>query len=167
MKTGRHARVLAMAGVLGLLATATGARAQEAEIPLSELPKAVADAAKAKFPGATWREAAKETEDGKTVYEVAMTHEGHRMDVTFEANGTLVLVETEVAEAELPAAVAKAVKDKYPGAKVDLAESVKKGPELKKTPDYYELHLTTADKKKVEVELDGSGKILKAAAATD
>jgi uncharacterized membrane protein YkoI len=149
------------AAVLGLFALATSVRADEVEIPLDQLPKAVADSAKAKFPGATWKEAAKETEDGKTVYEIEMTHEGHKMDVTFEDNGTLVLVETVVPEAELPAAVTKAVKAKYPGAKIDLAESVKKGHVLKQTVDYYEMHLTTADKKSVEVEVDGHGKILK------
>src|SRR5207248_3464617 len=125
-----------------------------------QVPKAVLDSAKAKFPGAEHRDASKETEEGKTVYEIAMTHEGHRMDVTFQENGTLVLVETEVPEAELPAAVLKAAKDKYPGAKVKLAESVKKGPQVKKAVDYYELHLTTADKKSAEVEVDAQGKIL-------
>jgi hypothetical protein len=148
------------AAALGLFALATSVRADEVEIPLDQLPKAVADAAKAKFPHAKWREAARETEDGKTLYEIAMTDAGHKMDVSFEANGTLVLVETEVPEAELPAAVSKAVKAKYPGAKINLAESVKKGPELKQTVDYYEMHLTTADKKSVEVEVDGHGKIL-------
>jgi uncharacterized membrane protein YkoI len=149
------------AAALGAFALTTSVRAQEVEIPLDQLPRAVADAAKAKFPGAKWREAAKETEDGKTLYEIAMTHADHKMDVTFEVNGTLVLVETEVPEAELPPAVSKAVKGKYPGAKIGLAESVKKGPELKHTVDYYEMHLTTADKKSVEVEVDGHGKILK------
>jgi hypothetical protein len=162
MKTTRLAGVLATAGALGLFALAAGAKAQEVDIPINQLPKAVADAARAKFPGAEWRGASKETEDGKTVYEVAMTHQGRKMDVTFQENGTLDLVETEVPEAELPPAVARAVKDKYPGAKVDLVESVAKGPELKKTPDYYEFHLTTADKKSVEAEVDGQGKILKA-----
>ena len=163
MKATRFASTMATAGVLGLFMLATAARADETEIPLDQLPKAVADAAKAKFPGAKWREAAKETEDGKTAFEVAITHEGHRMDVTFQPDGTLELVETEVPEADLPAAVSKAVKDKYPGTKVDLAESVQKGPEVKKEVDYYEFHLTTADKEsvEVEVEVDGKGKILK------
>jgi uncharacterized membrane protein YkoI len=152
---------MAVACVLGLFTLSQAARAQEAEIPLDQVPKAVADSAKAKFPGARWREAAKETEDGKTVYELSITHEGHKMDVTFQGDGTLVLVETEVPEAELPASVAKAAKDKYPGAKINLAESVKKGPEVKKAVDYYELHLKTADNKSVEVEVDGNGKILK------
>jgi uncharacterized membrane protein YkoI len=149
---------------MGWLVAATAARADEETIPLDKVPAPVLKAAKAKFPGATLREASKETEDGKTFYEVAMTHEGRKMDVSFEANGTLVLVETEVPEAELPAAVAKAVKDKYPGAKVNLVESIKKGPEVKKEADYYEFHLTTADKKSVEVEVDGRGKILKSEA---
>jgi uncharacterized membrane protein YkoI len=152
---------MAVAGVLGLFTMAEGARAQEAEIPLDQVPKAVADSAKAKFPGAKWREAAKETEEGKTLYELAITHEAHKMDVTFQSDGTLVLVETEVPEADLPAAVSKAVKGKYPGAKIDLVESVKKGPEVEKEVDYYEFHLMTADKKSVEVEVDSKGKILK------
>ena len=36
-----------------------------------------------------------------------------------------------------------------------------KGPELKTQADYYEVHLTTADKKSAEVEVDARGKILK------
>jgi uncharacterized membrane protein YkoI len=154
---------IAVVGILGLLGLGSGAWAQEVELKLDQVPKAVLDSAKAKFPGARHREAARETEEGKTVYEIAMTHEGHRMDVTFQEDGTLVLVETEVPEAELPAAVLKAAQDKYPGAKIKLAESVKKGPKVKKDVDYYELHLTTADKKSAELEVDSRGKILKSA----
>src|SRR5262249_39670077 len=130
-------------------------------IKLDEVPKAVMDSAKDKFPGAEMRGASKETEDGKTVIELSMTHEDHKMDVTFREDGTLVLVETEVPEKVVPEAVTQAVKDKYPGAKVDLVESVKKGPKVKKEVDYYEFHLTTADKKSAEVEVDSKGKILK------
>jgi hypothetical protein len=151
---------MSVVGILGALGL-TAARAQEAEIPVNQLPKAVADAAKAKFPGAQWRGASRESENGKTIYEIEMTHEGRKMDVSFLGDGTLDLVETEVPEAELPAAVSRPVKDKYPGARINLAESVRKGPALKKEVDYYELHLTTTDKKSVEVEVDGKGKILK------
>src|SRR3954454_22368289 len=107
MEATRLTGVIATAGALGLILLATVARADETEIPLDGLPKAVADAARAKFPGARWREAAQETEDGQTVYEVALTHEGHRMDVTFQPDGTLVLIETEVPEADLPEAVSR------------------------------------------------------------
>jgi uncharacterized membrane protein YkoI len=147
-------------GLLGVFGLASGSKAQEAEIPLDQVPKPVMDAGKAKFPGAKIREAAKEMENGKTVFELAITHEGHRMDVTFQEDGTLVLVETEVPEREVPVAVMQPIRTKYPGAKIDLVESVKKGPRLKQEADYYEFHLTTADKKSVEVEVDGKGKIL-------
>jgi hypothetical protein len=55
----------------------------------------------------------------------------------------------------------KAVTDMYPGAKISLVESVKKGPEVKKEADYYEFHLTTSDKKSAEIEVDPMGRILK------
>jgi hypothetical protein len=148
------------AGLLGLFALASGARAQEVEIKLDQVPKAVMDSAQAKFSGAKIREASKETEDGKTVFELSMIHEDRKMDVTFQEDGTLVLVETEVSEKELPAAVLRAVKDKYPSGKIDLVESVKKGAKVKKEVDYYEFHLTTVDKKSAEVEVDSTGKIL-------
>jgi uncharacterized membrane protein YkoI len=152
---------MGVAGVMALLALVPRARAQEAEIPLAQVPKAVMDAAKTKFPGGDIKEAAKETEDGKTVFELEMKHDGHNMDVTFKEDGTLVLVETALEEKEIPEAVTHAVKEKYPDAKLKLAESVKKGPEVKKEVDYYEFHLTLADKKTAEVEVDPQGKILK------
>jgi len=163
MTTKRSLGVMKMASYVGLIALVVGAktRAQESEIRLDQVPKAVITATKDKFPGAEHRSAAKETEDGKTVYEMAITHKGHKMDVTFKEDGTLVSIETKLAESEVPAVVLKAVKDKHPGAKIDLIESVKKGPQLKEEADYFELHLTKADKKSVEVEVDAGGKILK------
>lgn len=161
MITKRTFGRVAVAGLLGLFGMASGASAQEKEIPVADVPKAVTEAAKAKFPHAKVVEAASETEDGKTVYELGMTQGDKKMDVTFEANGTLVVVEAVIPEADAPAAVKTAVKAKYPGAKVDLIETVTKGPDLKDVADSYEFHLTTADKKTVEVELDAKGKILK------
>jgi uncharacterized membrane protein YkoI len=153
-------RIAVLGLVVGFSFASSATKAQEAEIPLDQVPKGVMDSAKAKFPGAKFREASKETEDGKTVFELALTHDGKTMDVTFQENGTLVLVETEVSENDLPAVVLQAVKGKYPGAKIDLVESVKKGPELKKEADYYEFHIATKDKKSIEVEVDSQGKIL-------
>jgi uncharacterized membrane protein YkoI len=151
---------IAVFGLLAGFAFASVAKAQEAEIPVDQVPKAVIDSSRAKFPGARIREAARETEDGKTVFELALTHDGKKMDVTFQENGTLVVVESEVAESEVPAVVLQAVNGKYPGAKIGLVESVKKGPDVKKVADYYEFHLTTKDKKSVEAEVDSRGKIL-------
>ena len=57
-----------------------------------------------------------------------MTHEGRRMDVTFQPDGTLELVETEVPEADLPAAVSKWVKDQYPGSRLTWWSRSRKAP---------------------------------------
>jgi uncharacterized membrane protein YkoI len=157
-------RTRIVAGVLAffsLSALAVAVRADEEEIPRDKVPAPVLAAARDKFPGAQIREASKETEDGQTVFELSFTHEGHKMDVTFRENGTLVLVETVVSENDVPGVVTRAVTDKYPGAKVDLVESVTKGPEVKREADYFEFHLTTADKESAEVEVDARGKILK------
>src|SRR4051812_48637426 len=124
-------RWMAVAGV-ALFGLVGSARAQEAAIGLDQVPKAVMDSARAKFPGATIKAASKETEDGKTVYELEMTNENRNTDVTSQDNATLVLVETAIPQTEAPAAALKAVKAKYPAAKIDLVESVKKGPELKR-----------------------------------
>jgi uncharacterized membrane protein YkoI len=159
---GKHVSGWAVAALLmGLSGPAWSAAAQETQIKLGQVPKAVMDSARAKFPGALFRGASKETEDGKTVYELEMTREDRRMDVTFREDGTLVLVETVVPEKEVPSAVLRGVKERYPGAKIDLVESVKRGPAVKKEVDYYEFHLTTADKKSAEVEVNPGGKILK------
>ena len=153
-------RWVAAATFVALFGVDSGARAQESEIKLDQVPKAVMDAANAKFPGAKIREAAKETEDNRTLYELELSHEGHNMDVSFQEDGTLVVVETQLTDNEVPEAVSAAVKAKYPDAKIKLVESVKKGPKVKKEVDYYEFHLTTADRKSAEVEVDGNGKIL-------
>jgi uncharacterized membrane protein YkoI len=161
MMMRKDIRLMLFVGLGAALGTGSRAAAQEVEIALNQVPKAVIDAAKAKFPGGEIKEASKETEDGKTVFELEMKHDRHNMDVTFRDDGTLVLVETALKETEIPEIVMKAVKEKYPDAKLKLAESVKKGPEVKKEVDYYEFHLTLADKKTAEVEVDPHGKILK------
>jgi hypothetical protein len=161
MSTNRSTGWMVIVGILGLFGLVSGASAQETEIPLDLVPKAVMDSARAKFPEAKIKEAVKETEDGKTVFELEMTHGNRKMDVTFREDGTLILTETQVSENEVPAVVRQAVKDKYPGAKIGVIESVKKGPDAKKEADYDEFHLTTVDKKTAEMEVDRRGKVLK------
>jgi hypothetical protein len=154
-------RTLTVAGFLAVLGLATGTRAQEGEIPLERVPKAVMDSAKAKYPGAEIKVASVEAEDGKPpVYALEMKHHRHDVDATFKADGTVVQVDTAVAAKELPKAVLRAVEHRYPGASFRGADSVKKGPEVKKKADYYELYLMTADQKPALVKVDPNGKVL-------
>jgi uncharacterized membrane protein YkoI len=147
---------LAAVAALGWLAVAV-TRADEEKIDLDKVPKPVLDAVKAKFPDAKLTGASKETEDGKVIYEVAFTYKDHKYEVECLADGTFVAIDRQIDEKELPKEVAKALEEKYPKAKYDLIEEVTKKDKI----EYYEVELTTADKKKVEVLVDPSGKILK------
>jgi uncharacterized membrane protein YkoI len=144
-----------VAVALAMAALATAARADEEKVPLDKLPAAILKAVKDKFPMAELKEASKETEDGKTLYEVSLRHDGHNYDVTLRADATFAEIEKELAAADLPRPVAVAVKAKYPKATLGKAEEVTKG-ETKT----YEVHLKDGDKMR-EVVLDADGKILK------
>lgn len=146
--------VLSFGAALIGLGTMGGARADD-EIALDKVPKAVLSAAKAKFPTAKIIKAAKEEEDGKTVYELEMKDGDRSVDVVFLPNGTVVQVEKEIGVKDLPKAVSAAVESKYPKATVKKAEEVTEGEKVT-----YEVHLTTSDKKSVALTLDSGGQIL-------
>ena len=149
------------AGVLlsGLLALTSASRADEEKVPLADVPKAVLDAVKAKFPGAELTGAEKETEDGKTVFEIALKDKGCGVDVSVTPKGKIVEIERELAPADLPKPVAAAVEAKYPKATVKKAEETVEfeGNEEEKS---YEVVVVTAAKKTLELKVSPAGKIL-------
>jgi uncharacterized membrane protein YkoI len=136
--------------------------AEEEDIPLDKLPKPVTAAVKAKFPDAELKSAAREEADGKTIYEVTLKSKGHVYDVSLTPEGTITEIEKTIVAADFPKAVTKALSDKYPKSTIEKAEEISK--EGKTT---YEAIIVTADKKKLEVVLDATGKILKEEAKTE
>lgn len=68
---------------------------EEVEIPLSEVPQAAIDAAKAAVPGIVFEEAEREIEDGVTVYCLEGEAGGVEYEVEVTADGTVNEVETE------------------------------------------------------------------------
>jgi uncharacterized membrane protein YkoI len=81
--------VLVAVGFIGALA---GARADEEKIGLDKLPKAVLEAVKKRFPNAEMIEAAKETDAGKTEYEVTIKDGGSKTDVILTPGGSITLI---------------------------------------------------------------------------
>ena len=146
---------------LGLLVVSAPARADEQKVPLDKVPKAVLNAVKARFPGAELVEAAKETEDGKSVYEVSVKNKGQKIDVTLSSDGAIQLLEKTISAKDLPKTVAAALEAKYPKAKYEIIEEVIKVQGGREHLEYYEALLVTADKKKVEVEVAPDGTIKK------
>jgi uncharacterized membrane protein YkoI len=144
----------AAGAVLVILLSAPNARGDD-DIKLSDVPKPVLDAVKARFPGAELTEAEKEVEGDETVYEIELKHKGQEYAVSLTPAGKILEIEREVEIKDLPKAVAEALAKKYPGAKLEEAEEVTAGD--KRT---YEVEVVLADKKELEVTLDAQGKIL-------
>jgi hypothetical protein len=155
-----------MRAFLSLLALLTigffaPARADEDKVPLDKLPKAVSQAVKKRFPKAELVEASKETEDGKTEYEVAIKDGGTKIDVTLTSDGTIVSLEKTIAAEDLPKVVIDLLESKYKKAKYKTIEEVIKVKDGKETLEHYEVLLVTEDKKTVELVVSVTAQITK------
>ncbi|HEV3023220.1 MAG TPA: PepSY-like domain-containing protein [Pirellulales bacterium] len=134
-----------------LLLVAPTVIGQEEEFQLDQLPKAVVDAIMAKFPGAELQEAAKDTDDGKTIYEVELEHKDDSYVVSVTPEGKITEIEKEIDVEDLPKPVTEALTKKYPkGTPREAAEAVADG----KTT--YEVIVVTV----LKVTVDPKGKIL-------
>jgi hypothetical protein len=146
-------------GAVVLLANVRAGEDGEKKVDLKDVPRAILDAVKARFPGAKLIGASTEKDGDKRVYEVELRFKGLHHDLTYEPGGKLLLIEREIAFKDLPRAVQRTLSRKYPKADYKLIEEVIKVKGDKETLEYYEAHLQTADKKTVEVEIGVDGKI--------
>ena len=125
------------------------------------MPGAVTATVKKRFPTAQTIKASKETENGKTEYELTIKDKGHNIDVTVTPEGAMTGFERRIEEKELPEAVAAAAKAKYPGGRIERVEEVVNVKDGKESLDYYEFRVTAADKKIWEVCFTQAGKLAK------
>ena len=149
-------RLMRQCAVLASVLSIAGleARADEKEIPLDKVPAAVVKAVKAKFPRIVIKAASEDTEDGKTEYEIESTVDGSATDIVLKSDGTILAIEKEIKEKDLPAAVLKTLKAKYHTAKVKKYEELTKGTDVT-----YEMALEGAGNVK-EVVIDKTGKVV-------
>ena len=127
---------------------------------LDKLPKEVGEAVKARFPDAELTEASKEVEGGKTTYEVSLKNKKDEIDVELTPDGEITAIEKKIDAKDLPKAVARALDENYPKAEYDEIEEVTKVEKKTEKLAYYEVHVKSAEKKKLEVQVDPDGKIL-------
>jgi len=144
--------------VVGLAAWA-GQPEGERKVPLDKVPKAVMDTVKARFPNAKLIGASTEKEGDKVLYEVELKFKGLHHDVTLETNGTMILIEREIAFKDLPKKAQKTLDKEHPKANYKLIEEVIKVKKGKETLEYFEAHIVTADKNVIEVSVFPSGKL--------
>jgi uncharacterized membrane protein YkoI len=129
------------------------ASAQEAKISLKNLPDAVRATVEAETKNATLKGISKETEKGKTVYEVESLVDGRTRDLMIDAAGKVYLVEEQLDAANAPAPVRLALEAH--GTIVRLESVNQHGTTT------YEGQVKTKAGKKVTMELDAAGKPLK------
>ena len=142
------------AGVFAFGVLASANEDKEKQLAKNDVPAAVLSAFEKAYPKAVVKGYSQEEKDGKTVYEVESLEGKTHRDVSYLADGSLVVTEEVVAAKNLPAAVRQAVIKGHPKGKIALAEKITEG----KTIEY---EVVVADgKTKIEIKLDVSGKVL-------
>ena len=141
--------------VAGGLLLAGAASAQEKKIKRSDLPPAVEKTVAAQSAGATIRGFSTEKEKGQTLYEVAMTVNGHSKDVSMATDGSIVEIEEQVAVDSLSPGVQAGLQAKAGKGKILKVESLTKKDKLVA----YEAQVDTNGKKS-EVQVGPDGKPL-------
>jgi uncharacterized membrane protein YkoI len=96
----------------------------EKKLKMEDLPASVKTTVTEQIKGATLVGITKETEKGKTVYEVETTSGGKSRDLMIDSSGAVVSVEQEVEMATVPGAAKDAIQKKAAGAEIKKVESV-------------------------------------------
>jgi hypothetical protein len=126
------------------------------KIKLEEAPQAVRDAIEGRFPGASVSTTERETEDGKVDYEIGLEHRGRNYEMHIQAGGAIMAIEKGIKLTDVPEAVLKAVKNKYPDGVLLDGMEVNKVNGKKETLDHYLIAVKIGDRKKeIPVSLDG------------
>jgi uncharacterized membrane protein YkoI len=147
-------RTLFTAGLVVGLAAASGAQTvPEKSTTMSKLPTPVQQAIKSYVADnqATLRGLSSETEDGRKLYEAELRVNGKNRDVTFDQGGQVVLVEQEVALADVPAPARAAITKAAGKARITMVESL-----TENGKQFYEAHLAGGKTKEVKVDASGA-----------
>lgn len=146
---------LLVASLVAGLAMISAVQAQEKKIKREELPPAVEKTVAEQSKGATIKGFVTEVEDGKRLYEVELTVNGHGKDISMDEQGNIVEVEDEVSMDSLPAAVKEGLTKAAGTGTITKVESLTKGGKLVA----YEAGVKTGTKRS-EVQVGPDGKKL-------
>ena len=146
---------LCTVSVVIALAICSVVAAQEKKITRAQLPAAVEKTVARESQGATINGFATEIENGKRLYEVELTVDGHSKDISMDKNGDIVEIEEEVAMDSLPAAVQEGLRKAAGAGTIGKIESLTKRGKLVA----YEAHVKTGTKRS-EIQIRPNGEKL-------
>jgi uncharacterized membrane protein YkoI len=129
-------------------------------LKLDEIPQVVMDALKAKFPRAEIHKWSQEQEGDIIVYDFEFKQDGQNFEADIKEDGTIHNWEKAIEATDLPEAVMKSVKGKYPEATLQEIMEITAVTDGMDALEGYEIVLKTADMKDVEVTIAPDGEIL-------
>jgi hypothetical protein len=147
--------MLAPTTLVVFLAGAPSLWAQEQKISCDTVPAPVRAAFEKDFAKAPMNSCVKETEKGKTEFEIISRESGGRLTARFQADGKLVRAEQSVAMDSVPEPVKQALQKKHPDGEVALAEKVTSAGAVT-----YEFRVKQKNRS-VEIAFDSTGKEVK------
>ena len=147
--------LLLIALVIIAFAFAVPANAQEKKLQRKDLPPAVEKTVAEQSQGATIKGFSTEVENGKKIYEMALTVNGRGRDVSMDAEGHVLEIEDEVAFDSLSPPVKEGLTKAAAGGKIGKVESLTKQGKLVA----YEA-VVTAGTKHHEIQVGPDGKKL-------
>jgi len=144
--------------VLSGLTVSSLALAAEVTVQKSDVPEAVVKAAIERYPNGKITRFIRETEKGRTSFEINMEVAGERVELGVSQQGKLLIEERVIPQSKLPDAVKKGLAgSRFRDAKVDRVEQVTRF--SKPESPSYELVVEHAGKKK-ELTFNHQGKLV-------
>jgi len=135
-----------------LLVSCAFAEEGETKLAFNQLPPAVQQTAKTQSEGYKVRGYSKETENGRTYYEIEMLQNGKTKDLLADQDGKIVETEEQVEIPALPQEVKNGLKQQAPQGKIMKVEKVTKGETIS-----YEAVISNGGKKReIAIATDGS-----------
>jgi hypothetical protein len=144
-----------IAATLITLTSSLPIRAQEKKIQRSDLPPAVQKAVDEQSKGATIKGFSTEVENGKKIYEVELTVNGHGKDISMDSQGHVLEIEEETPLESLPPAVKEGLTKAAGKGAIQKVESLTKNGKLVA----YEAQVRTGTKHS-EIQVGPDGKKL-------
>lgn len=127
----------------------------EKNLPPDQVPQAVMDSLRNKFPDLAVKKASTERENGQDIIEVAFSARGGSYEAESTPRGKLIAIDRMVEVRDLPGAVTHAIHEKYPDAKITSAEEVTKNDAIA----YHEVNIVSGSQR-MELQVDPAGKII-------
>jgi hypothetical protein len=130
------------------------------DVRLEEMPQAVMDGLKAKFPQAEIDKWTAEKEGDVVLYDIEFKQEGLKFEADIREDGSIHNWEKAIELKDLPEAVGKAAETKYPKSTIKEIMQITAVQDGTDVLEGYEIVLETADMREVEITVAPDGKIL-------